>query len=291
MKEEQLRQPVVAGQFYEGSAARLTRAVREAVGGFKPPSDLGALVGGVVPHAGWVFSGPTAAKVFVTLAERAAPATYVLLGAVHQHGVSKASVYASGWWNSPLGPIAVNETLASAILEEAGELVISSAAAHEGEHSIEVQVPFILALSPGATIVPIAVPPSDEAAKVGEAIAAVIGREKTAAVVVASTDLTHYGMGYGLTFRGAPEDAMPWMRENDRRVIQLALDLKAEQIVPEAEEHYNACGAGALAAAVAAARVLGARRGRLLEYITSADVMKEEYADRAVGYAGIVFEK
>ena len=291
MKEIPLRQPVVAGQFYEGSAARLTRAVREAVGGFKPPSDLGALVGGVVPHAGWVFSGPTAAKVFLTLAERTAPATYILFGAVHHPGVRGPSLFASGSWNSPLGRIAVNEAMASAILKEAGGLIVSSAAAHEREHSIEVQIPFIQSLSPQATIVPIAVPPTQNAPRVGEAVAAVMGREKSAVVAVASTDLTHYGMGYGLAFRGAPDEAMPWMRENDRRIIQLALDLKAEQIVPEAEERYNACGAGAMAAAVAAARALGARRGRLLEYTTSADVMQEAHPDRAVGYAGIVFEK
>ncbi len=291
MKQKALRRPVVAGQFYEGSAAQLTRAVREAVGGYKSPSDLGALVGGAVPHAGWVFSGPTAAKVFVSLAERAAPATYILFGAVHHHGVRGPSLFPSGAWSSPLGAVGVNEALAAAILEESGGVILSSAAAHEGEHSIEVQIPFIQSLSPQATILPIAVPPTAEAARVGEVVAAVMAREKTAVVAVASTDLTHYGMGYGLTFRGEPAEAMPWMRANDQRVIQLALDLRAEQIVPEAEEHHNACGAGALAAAVAAARALGARRGRLLEYITSADVMGEEEPDRAVGYAGLVFEK
>lgn len=289
--EPQIRQPVVAGQFYEGASSLLARAVRDAVGEFKPPADMGALLGGVVPHAGWVFSGATAAKVFSTLAKRASPATYVLFGAVHRYGGSKATAFPAGFWNTPLGRTAVNADIVDEIVKESAGLVIPSVAGHAGEHSIEVQIPFMQVLSPKAEIAPIAVQPDGDAVRIGEAVAAVIRRQKSPVVAVASTDLTHYGMGYGLTFRGSPEEGLSWMRDNDRRIIQLALDLKAEQIVPEADERYNACGAGAMAAAVACARALGARRGVLLEYTTSADVMQDTRPDRAVGYAGIVFEK
>lgn len=289
-ERSQVRMPVVAGRFYEGSAGALTQAAREALGTFRPPPGLGVPIGGVVPHAGWVFSGPTAAKVFATLAERAAPSTYVLFGAVHHYGVAKPSLYPSGCWSTPLGRVAVDETLAAGVLKEAGGLIVSSAAAHDEEHSIEVQLPFIQTFSPQAAIVPIAVPPGEEAVAVGEAVAAALRKHESRAVVVASTDLTHYGMGYGLSFRGSPAEAMAWMRENDRRIIQLALDLNAEEIVPESEKRHNACGAGAMAAAVSVARALGAKRGVLLEYTISADVMQDPAPDRAVGYAGIVFE-
>lgn len=286
-----IRRPVVAGQFYEGGRAALERAVASCVGDYLVPDDLGDVVGGVVPHAGWVYSGPTAAKVFRALAERAQPEVYVLLGAVHRWGAVHAEVYPAGAWATPLGEAVVDEELSAAIVQAGGGLVAASTEAHQEEHSIEVQVPFVQVLSPGAAIVAVAVPPGVEAVKVGEAIGAAIRSSAKKAVVVASSDLTHYGMGYGVPDHGPLPGAMPWMRENDMRIVRLAEALEAGRICPEAAAHHNACGAGAMAAAVSGARILGAERGRLLEYTTSADVLRETCADRAVGYAGIVFER
>ena len=291
MSGSKVRSPVVAGRFYEGRRATLKRAVADCVGEYAPPEEIGELLGGVVPHAGWVFSGPTAAQVFATLSEKTAPATYVLCGAVHQWGVKAASVYPAGAWATPLGEVAVDEPLAAAIIEAAGGIIVASASAHDGEHSIEVQVPFIQALSPEARIVPIAIPPNADSVRVGQAIASALSKREQKCVVVASTDLTHYGMGYGVPDHGPLSEAMPWMRENDNRFIHLVESLRAEEIVPEAAARHNACGAGAVAAAVAAARELGAVRGRTLQYTTSADAMPEPLADRAVGYVGMVFEK
>lgn len=291
MKDSCVRRPVVAGRFYEGSRSALEKAVDACVGDYAPPADLGDLVGGIVPHAGWMFSGPTAAKVFKTLAQKTNPEVYVLLGAVHRGGVGGGAVFPRGAWATPIGQVAVDDVLASAVVEAAGGLVREYADAHEGEHSIEVQIPFIQILSPEATIVPIAVPPGDSAVSIGEAIAKVLQDSPKKAVLVASTDLTHYGMDYGLPDHGPFPGAMPWMRENDTRIIRLAESLQAEEICPEAAANHNACGAGAVAAAVSGARTLGAESGRVLEYTTSADVLREKYTERAVGYVGIVFER
>lgn len=291
MSKNEVRSPVVAGQFYDGSRASLERSVRRCVAEYQPPEDLGVPVGGVVPHAGWVFSGPTAAKVFLALSQKARPETYILLGAVHQWGVGAAEVFPRGAWATPLGEAKVDADLAAAILKTGKGLFRDSTAAHEGEHSIEVEVPFVQALSPDAAIVPIAVPPGPSAVRVGEVLGDVVKETEKRAVVVASSDLTHYGMGYGLPDRGSPRDAKTWMTENDRRIIRLIEALDAEAMVPEAERNHNACGAGAIAAATSAARALGATSGRVLEYTTSADVMQERYTDRAVGYVGIVFER
>ncbi|MGO8704451.1 MAG: AmmeMemoRadiSam system protein B [Candidatus Brocadiia bacterium] len=290
MKRSDVRMPVRVGQFYEASPTVLKQAALEYAAGYKPPKELGTLVGGVVPHAGWMYSGRTAAKVFATLAA-AKPEAYVLLGAVHQWHGRKGGIFPSGSWLTPLGELPVDADLASAILEAAHGSILSSAAAHDMEHSIEVQLPFIQALSPGAQIVPIAVPPVPEAAGMGEAVAAAVGKVSKRVMVVASTDLTHYGMDYGTPDHGPLSKAMGWMHANDRRVISLAESLKAEEIVAEAREHFNACGPGALAAATAAARAMGATAGRVLEYTTSAEVLNELDADRAVGYVGMVFEK
>jgi AmmeMemoRadiSam system protein B len=290
MKTNLTRGPAVAGQFYEADRAAVLEDIETCTGRYRLPADLKPLVGGIVPHAGWVFSGPTAGKVFRALAA-GAPGTYVLFGAVHRAGIAKASVYPAGKWVTPLGECLVDESLASELLRTAPDLLTASPEAHRGEHSIEVQVPFIQALSPQARIVPVAVPMMGAATEVGRAVAAVIKAWKGPVTCVASTDLTHYGLDYGGASRGPLTTAMPWMRANDARIIRLAEELLAEEIVPEAEEHGNACGAGAMAAATAAASALGAARGRVLEYTTSADVTEDYRGSHAVGYVGIVFEK
>jgi MEMO1 family protein len=282
--------PVRVGQFYEASPAVLKQQALEYAAGYRPPKGLGTLLGGVVPHAGWMYSGRTAAQVFAALAA-AKPETYVLLGAVHQWFGRKGGIFPSGGWMTPLGELPVDADVASAILEAGHGSMLSSPAAHDMEHSIEVQLPFIQALSPGAKIVPIAMPPVLEAVRMGEAIGSALAGISKRVMVVASTDLTHYGMDYGTPDRGPLSQAMDWMHENDRRIVSLAESLKAEEIVAEAEAHFNSCGPGALAAATAAARAMGATAGRVLQYTTSAEVLKELDADRAVGYVGLVFEK
>lgn len=285
-----VRPPARAGQFYESSPKALRRHVAACLGEWRPPEGMGPLVGGVTPHAGWVFSGPTAAKVFAALAAER-PDTFVILGAVHfWHGRS-AAVFPAGAWATPLGEAAIDEALAAEIIALGKDRIQASVSAHDTEHSIEVQVPFIQALCPEAGIVPVAVPPAADVRAVGAAVAAAVRASRKKAVVVASTDLTHYGMGYGSPDRGPLSKAMPWMRENDRRIIRLVESLRAEEIVAEAEAHANACGAGALASATAAAAGLGATTARLLEYTTSADVLRDAGDDRAVGYMGMVFEK
>lgn len=286
-----VRKPVAAGRFYEGSAYALERAVHDCVGGYAPPDDLGEVVGGIVPHAGWMFSGPTAAKVFFTLSVKAQPEVYVFLGAVHRWGVGVSGVYDRGAWATPLGEVAVDAEVAEAILSVADGLAEASPAAHADEHSIEAQLAFVQALSPDATIVPIAVPPGDGAAPLGAVIAQVVAASAKRIVVVGSTDLTHYGMGYGVPDHGPLPGAMGWMRENDMRIVRMAEALEADGICAEAAGHYNACGAGAMAAAVSAARCFGAEAGRVLEYTTSADVLPERGADSAVGYVGMVFTR
>ncbi len=288
---DNVRMPVVAGQFYEGRASALRRAVADCAGGYAPPEDLGEVLGGVAPHAGWVFSGPTAAKVFLAIARKTEPQTFVVFGAVHRYLSGHAAIYPGGAWQTPLGRIDIDADAAEAAAAECAELTVLSAEAHEGEHSIEVQVPFIQALCPDAKLLAIAVPPMRNAADVGRCVARALAGTDRRSVVVASTDLTHYGMGYGSPDQGTLSRAMPWMRENDRRMIRLVEELKADEVVAEAQANRNACGAGAVAAAVAAAKALGAAGARTLEYTTSADVMPEPNADRAVGYVGIVFEK
>ncbi len=183
----------------------------------------------------------------------------------------------------------IDEDVAQTLLEALAGDVIEDPYAHEGEHSLEVQVPFIKYLCPEAKIVPIAIPPEENAHTTGRKIGEAVLEMGKKIVVIGTTDLTHYGDSYGFTPYGYGEKAKELMNESDSRIIELALQMKSVEIRKEAQRHHNACGSGALAATVAAAKAMGAEKGYLLEYTTSYDVMPEGEFEMAVGYAGILF--
>ncbi|HEC33426.1 MAG TPA: AmmeMemoRadiSam system protein B [Chloroflexi bacterium] len=285
-----VRRPVVAGQFYPADRAGCIRMIEECLPDRLPDDLPQRIVAGVVPHAGWVYSGPTAARVFAAIRSRSTPQTFVLFSAMHRWGAAQPAVYATGAWTTPLGEAKVDADLAQAVLEEGAGLLVDAPEAHTGEHSAEVQVPFIQHLFPHVRILPILIPPDEQAVPAGEAVAQAIVGAKKVVVVVGTTDLTHYGATYyGFAPAGTGERALKWVRANDERVINLMLEMEAEEIVPEAAAHHNACGGGAVAATVAAARALGVQKGVLLEYTTSYDVMGRGPASDFVGYAAVVF--
>ncbi|HOO57475.1 MAG TPA: AmmeMemoRadiSam system protein B, partial [bacterium] len=243
---------------------------------------------GIVPHAGWVFSGATAGQVFAFLKKHSSPSTFIFYGAVHHFMGNAGVIMDSGTWVTPLGDVQIDEQLAAEMMSGV-EGLSASIYSHEGEHSIEVNVPFIRSLFPEAKLVPVLVPPTEDAARIGREIGRIIaGREDI--VALGSTDLTHYGPRYGFAPKGTGQAAHDWVKNvNDRRVIDLAVGMKAEQVVEDAALYQNTCGAGAIAATVATARECGKEKGILLDYTTSHEVMPQGAPSMFVGYAGIVF--
>lgn len=256
--------------------------------GFRSPDTPEHIVAGIVPHAGWFFSGRLAAKVFKCLKEKNQVDTFILLGAIHSFP-ERNSLFSSGSWATPFGALEADEGIASILLEAVGEDLIEDPEAHAGEHSLEVQTPFIKYFFPAAKIVPIRVNPDNKAARLGRKIGEVVAKSKKNIAVIGTTDLTHYGDDYGFAPSGGGKGALEWMKDNDQRIVKLAIDMRSEAIVEEAMMHHNACGSGALAATIAAAEVLGAKKGVLLGYTTSFEVSPDPEFFRAVGYAGIVF--
>ncbi len=285
-----IREPAQAGSFYPQSAEECRAEVeRLAVPSDRCAVGAGRLLGGIVPHAGWTFSGAVAGQVFATLAQFRQPSVVVLLGAVHNRRGKNAWLFGSGRWESPLGPVRVDERLAERICGHTS-LIVDDPYAHEKEHSIEVQIPLCQQAMPDAAIVPIMVPPDAAALEVGEAVARTIEAYQYDAVVVGTTDLTHYGPSYGMVTKGRGLEGINWAKEvNDRRMIELMLALADDRIVDEAAEHHNACGAGAVAATISAVKQLGATRATLLAHTTSYEVLPSRVADDSVGYAGVVF--
>jgi AmmeMemoRadiSam system protein B len=174
-------------------------------------------------------------------------------------------------------------------LEEAPDWAVDDPNSHSGEHSIEVELPFVRYLFPNARIVPVAVNPDSRAIPLGQQIGRILKDRGADAVVIGSSDLTHYGEVYGFTPAGFGIHARRWMENNDGRILRLIETMRDSEITQEAHRHRNACGAGAIAATIAAARVLGAEYGLVLDHTTSHDVVPEGEFRIAVGYAAVLF--
>jgi hypothetical protein len=287
------REPFRAGQFYEGAPTacreHAEQLIREAEGASGLPETL---FGGIVPHAGWVFSGTLAARTLAALHASRPLKTVILFGADHTGSVTLGEVYDSGSWATPVGDVPVDESVAAALIESS-DLLRSNPRAHDREHSLEVQVPLLHVLAPEAKIVPIAVPPTETAIEIGRAVGKKLSQDDDALPrIVGSTDLTHHG-GHFPSPGGRGQAGIQWSVDNDRRMIDLIARMRDAEIIEEARQRGNACGAGAIAATVAACRQLGASQGHLLEYTNSQEVMSEMYPsqtdDTTVGYASIVF--
>ena len=288
-----VRRPAVAGRFYPHQRDACVQSIEQCLARAPvAPAVSGTIVGGIGPHAGWVCSGAVAAQVASTLQANRQPKTAVLFGAVHVRHSHRASVYPEGAWETPLGPIEIDAELANKLVA-ASETIEANPSAHQSEHSIEVHVPFLQKLIPGLRIVPVMVPPNEHAPRVGAAVGRACREAAADVIFLGSTDLTHYGPTYDFVPRGIGPEGLAWARdENDRRMIDLVLKMDENAVVPEARKHWNACGAGAIAATIAASKELGATRATLLRHTTSSevlgDLLNEEPTD-AVGYAGIVF--
>jgi len=290
----QTRKPIVAGQFYPAQHDSCVAEINEYLQQKMPVESLPeTIVAGIVPHAGWAFSGPLAALVFRAVKQRHEKVhTFVILGAAHGYFGQSPAVYDRGSWTTPLGDVAIDEELADAVLNSGS--AISDSDAHKHEHSIEVQVPFIQHLFGEAKILPILTPPMEQAVALGTSVGDIIGADENKKIVcIGSTDLTHYGPRYGFTPMGTGAEALKWAdRVNDQKFIDLALKLESQSLLTSAAENCNACGAGAVAATVAAAKKLGKTKGLLLAHTNSNKVMLRKMGTtsaESVGYAAIVF--
>ncbi len=289
-----IRYPVVAGRFYEGTPEGCRDKIKDmlAIEGFNGPLP-DKIVAGIVPHAGWDFSGDLAGMVFNAIRARQNVDTFVIFGAIHTVRALNALAYDSDNWATPLDTIEIDKRLAHDIIESSNYLVQEDCQAHMREHSIEVQVPFIQYLFPDAKIMPIMVPPLLDIEKVGKVVADVIKKSDKNIVCIGSTDLTHYGPAYGYTPMGTGSDAIKWAKEtNDRFFIDLAIKMESSRLVSSCNTYKNACGSGAAAATVMAASELEAKKGVLLAHTTSAEVMQEKHSQHStdsVGYAAIVY--
>ena len=271
-----LRRASVAGRFYPDNASELIAVLR----GYLTEGPQGRsgkaekAVAAIAPHAGYIYSGSVAGAVFSSIE---IPDDIILIGPNHTGAGPRFSVMARGAWEMPFGRMEINEALAAALVAP-GALFTEDTEAHLGEHSLEVELPFIHCRNKEASFVPVTVMRAGyrECAKLGAAIAGTIKAYGKEVLIVVSSDMNHY-------------EPDPITREKDGRAIEKLLALDASGLLERTDaENISMCGAGPAAIAIEAAKKLGATGARLVKYATSGDTSGD--LDQVVGYAGIIIQ-
>jgi AmmeMemoRadiSam system protein B len=264
-----VRLPAVAGRFYPSDPDELAGVVDRFCAG--PEKKIRAIAC-VVPHAGYVYSGSVAGQVY---GELEVPRRCILLGPRHFPRGQALAILTSGSWATPLGEASIDSELASALAHECKYLREDSVA-HESEHSLEVQIPFLRRLVPEFRFVPVVIGTDRYGVleDLGRSVAKVIAAQKESILVIASSDMNHY-----------ENDVVT--RAKDERAIERILALDAKGLYDRVRnEGITMCGYAATVAMLIAAKELGATEAKLVRYATSGDVNGDR--ERVVGYAGII---
>lgn len=264
------RRPVVAGAFYPGRRDALEKTVAACVGDRAPAP----AVGGIVPHAGYVYSGPTAGTFFAAVD---VPGRVILLGPKHTYAGVEYALWPGGAWETPLGELPVDEELAEAVLSRCPGLEPDEAA-HREEHSLEVILPFVQYVNPAAKVVPVAFGAmlSETAADFGGGIAAAIGEIEDDVLIIVSSDMSHY-------VSAAEAERL------DGMALAEVERLDAARLVDAVQRNgITMCGVWPAAVGIVAARALGAKRGEVIKYTNSGETSGDY--NQVVGYAAAAFK-
>ncbi|MDD1777604.1 MAG: AmmeMemoRadiSam system protein B [Candidatus Helarchaeota archaeon] len=284
--------------FYPGEKEELVASIEQCFnqgpGGIPEVGAwLDKVVGGIVPHAGYIYSGSVAAYTYAALAKKGAPDVVCLLGTSHT-GYPAIGLMSHGIWRTPLGDIEVDREFSNLILKNT-EIILDDTDQfleypHNQEHNLEVQLPFLQYLFKNFKIVPITIPPTDAQSirEAGISIAAAMQQTSKKISVIASTDMTHYGaQSYGFAPVGsAPiEKIIAFIKKTDGEIIDhiTKFDYKA---VLQAANHTTMCGPGSVATLLVVAKELGANEVKIQKYTTSYDITGETEA--IVGYLSAI---
>jgi len=259
----------MAGSFYPDTPERLRAQAADLITG-----DLQTVraIGAIVPHAGYIYSGRVAGAVYGRLTF---PDVCVILGPNHTGAGAGVAIMTDGTWETPLGQVTIDTSLARAILQNS-QTIEEDDLGHRREHSIEVQLPLLQVCGRPFSFVPICLFSSEYAAcqDVGMAMAQAIAASDRSVLIVASTDMSHH-----------------ISREQAKTKDHLAIEAimacdpqRLHRIVRR--EGITMCGFHPTTALLIAARALGATSAELISYATSADVTKDDSS--VVGYAGLI---
>jgi MEMO1 family protein len=267
-----IRPPAVAGSFYPSDARELARQIDGFTNAATAAPPKIPARGCVVPHAGYMYSGHVAAAVYAAIE---IPARCILLGPRHFPRGEAMAILTEGSFATPLGEAQIDSELARELAYECPRLR-EDAVAHEREHSLEVQIPFLQRLAGNFRFVPVVLATDRYPAieELGHTVARVVAAQEEPVLVIASSDMNHY-------------ESEAITRAKDERAIARILALDPQGLYDTVRrEQISMCGYAATVAMLVAVRDLGATEARLVRYATSGDINGDR--ERVVGYAGIV---
>jgi AmmeMemoRadiSam system protein B len=266
-----LRLPAVSGRFYPSDPSELRSQINSLAKA--PGHSLKTVSACLVPHAGYMYSGHVAGAVFGSIV---LPDRIIVLGVRHSPRGQPAAILCDGAWRTPLGDAPIDSVLAEEI-KSSCPLLKEDAVAHSGEHSLEVQLPFLQVLHPGFAFVPIALGTIhfESLVKIGEAIGRLLKKHNDPILLLTTSDLNHY-----------EDDATT--RRKDRLAINQLLAMDARGLYDVcASADISMCGLGPAVAMLTALRIVGATQAEVVRYATSADVSGD--TSTVVGYVGMIF--
>ena len=267
---QDIRPSPIAGRWYPGTPAQLTGLIDELLAQAEVAPITDPIMGMLVPHAGYRYSGPVAAHAF-KLVQGQSVDVVALIGPSHYPYPAAIVTTAHDAYETPLGRVRVDHDLLAAL----GAHVSIHAIRHDPEHSLEIELPFLQHTLGAFDLVPLALIDQSYALaeRLGQALAEVLDGKN--ALLVASSDLSHF----------YPQ---PVANRFDHVLLDAVAAFDPARVVQAEDEGQSfACGRGAIAAVMIAARALGANSARVVEYATSGDVTHEY--DRVVGYGAAVF--
>ena len=286
------RFPAVSGLFYPSSKDSLIKQIENCFLSHIGPGSLPRLnpkgkreiVALVVPHAGYMYSGAIASHSYCHLIENGFANTFIILGPNHTGVGSGVSLMTEGAWETPLGTIHIDETLAGRAWTG---IIDNDASAHRYEHSIEVQLPFLQYIKQKFSFVPICMAMQDyeTSREVGVILADSIKDLKKEAVIIASSDFSHVGFNYmSMPPSGIRVDE--YAKKQDKLALDQIMQMSAEGLINTVHKNnISMCGYGPVAVMLVAAKELGARHVELLKYGTSYEVYP---SDSCVGYGALI---
>ncbi len=255
-----IRNPVVAGQFYPGSPEHLKAMIKGMVDETATREEV---IGLVLPHAGYVYSGPVAAAVVSRIEFKD---TFIIMGPNHTGMGKPLSIMTGGTWKTPLGEVQVDAELGKQILTDSSYLE-EDRAAHQHEHSIEVQLPFLQYFKPDIKIVPIILAQAggEVYQEIGRGIAKAVKDLNKKVVIIASSDMSHY-------------ESQESASSKDIQAIEAILSLDGDELLKRVRElNITMCGYAPAMVMLQAANIIGAAGAELVRYATSGDVTGNNY--------------
>ena len=275
-----IRKPVVAGSFYPDDSDELNQMIQNCFthkfgpNSNPPKKSIEQIFGVICPHAGYMYSGPIASHSYYEISSQEFDLA-IIIGPNHWAIGSKIATMSNAKWQTPLGISEVDNESSDELVGIA-ENIDQDYFSHSKDHSLEVQIPFLQEIFPsGLKILPIIMAKQDidAAMEIGNAISQIAKSKKT--MIIGSSDFTHY-------------EKNDFAHKQDMSLIEpiLKMDVNGfyETLI---EKKISACGYGAIAATMIACKNLGSKKGELLAYATSGDVVGNK--ESVVGYGSIKF--